>query len=80
MSSGVPAATISPPPSPPSGPEVDDPVRRLDHFEIVLDDDDGVAALHQLVQHFQKLRHVVEMQPRGGLVQDIERAAGGALG
>ena len=49
--SGVPVATILPPPSPPSGPEVDDPVRRLDHVEIVLDDDDRVAGVDQFLQH-----------------------------
>ena len=52
----------------------------LMHFEIVLDDDHGVAGLDQLVQHFEQLRHVVEMQPGGRLVEDVERAAGGALG
>ena len=34
----------------------------------------------QLVQHVEQLRHVVEMQAGGRLVQDVERAAGGALG
>ena len=62
------------------GAEVDDPVGGLDHFEIVLDHHHGVAALDQLVQHFQQLRHVVEMQAGGRLVENIERAAGGALG
>ncbi len=48
-------------------------------FEIVLDDDDGVAGLDQFVQHFEEFCDVVEMQPGGGLVQNVERAAGGAL-
>src|SRR5882672_10640032 len=61
------------------GAEVDHPVGGLDDFEIVLDHDDRVALRHQLVQHFQELLDVVEMQPRGRFVQDVERAAGGAL-
>ena len=62
------------------GPEVDDPVGRLDDLEIVLDDDDRVALVDQLVQHLEQLRHVVEVEAGGRLVEDVERAAGGALG
>src|SRR6185436_836660 len=62
------------------GPEIDDPVGGLDHVEIVLDDHDGVALIAQPVQHVEQLRDVVEMQPGGRLVEDVERAAGGALG
>src|SRR6195256_4895696 len=61
------------------GAEVDDPVGGFYHFEIVLDDHDGVALRYQLVQHFQQFLDVVEMQAGGRLVQDVERAAGGAL-
>ena len=46
----------------------------------MLDDDDGVAGFDQLVQHFEEFGHVVEMQAGGGLIQNVERAAGGALG
>ena len=60
--SGVPATTTSPPPLPPSGPEVDDPVGRLDHVEVVLDDDDRVARVDEAVQHFEQLAHVLEVQ------------------
>src|SRR5260221_10574843 len=59
--------------------EVDYPVGGFYHFEIVLDHDDGVALRHQLVQHFQQLLYVVEMQPRRRLVQDIEGAPRRAL-
>src|SRR5262245_46751956 len=61
------------------GAEVDDPVGGLDHLEIVLDHHHGVAALNELVQHIEELGDVVEMQPGGGLVENIERAAGRAL-
>jgi hypothetical protein len=36
--------------------------------------------LDQLVQHFQQLGDVVEVQAGGRFVEDVERAAGGALG
>ncbi len=62
------------------GAEVDHPVGGLDDFEIVLDHHNRVALVDQFVQHLQELRHVVEMQAGGRLVQDVERAAGGALG
>ena len=45
----------------------------------MLDDDDGVAGVTQLVQHLQQQSDVVEVQPGGGLVQDVERAARVAL-
>src|SRR6185312_6437678 len=61
------------------GAEVDHPVRRLDHFEIVLDHHHGVAGVGELVQHLQELGDVVKVQARGWLVEDIQRAAGGAL-
>ena len=38
--SGGPVATTRPPAAPPSGPEIDDPVGRLDHVEVVLDHHD----------------------------------------
>ena len=61
-------------------PQVDNPISRLDHVQIVLDDDDGIAAIPQLVQHCQKLFDVVEMQASGRFVQNIQRLAGVALG
>jgi hypothetical protein len=57
------------------GADVDHPVGGLDDVEIVLDHHDRVALVDQLVQHFQQLAHVLEMQARGGLVEDVERAA-----
>jgi hypothetical protein len=61
------------------GAEVDDPVGGLDDVEIVLDHHDRVALVDQLVQHFQQLGDIVEMQARRRFVEDVERAAGGAL-
>jgi hypothetical protein len=60
--------------------EVDDLVGGLDDFEIVLDDDHGVALVGEFVQHLQKLLDVVEVHAGGRFVENIERAAGRALG
>ena len=59
------------------GAEVDDPVGRLHDVEVVLDDDDGVALVGQFMEHLQELLHVLEVQARGGLVEDVEGLAGG---
>ncbi len=63
---------------PPFGPQVDNPVCRLDDIEIVLDDDDRVTGIHQPVQDLQQFLHVGDMQADRWLVQDVESAAGGA--
>ena len=62
------------------GAEVDDPVGVADDVEVVLDDDDGVAEVGEAVQDFEQLADVVEVEAGGGLVEEIERAAGLALG
>jgi hypothetical protein len=77
-SSGVPVATISPPPSPPSGPRSMIQSAVLMTSRLCSITTHRVAVVDQLVQHFEQLRHVVEMQAGGRLVEDIERAAGGA--
>src|SRR6185437_13113902 len=61
-------------------PQIDHPVGGLDDIEIVLDDDDGVAVVAQAMQHRQQHFDVVEMQTGRRLVQNVERAAGIALG
>ncbi len=62
------------------GTEVYDPVGGLDDFEVVLDDEDRVAGLDEGVEDFEELFDVLEMEPRGRLVEDVEGAAGGAPG
>ena len=49
--SGVPSATTLPPRVAALGAEVDDPVGRLDHVEVVLDDEHRVARVDQPLQH-----------------------------
>src|SRR6185312_3908348 len=43
------------------GAEIDDPVGGLDHIQVVLDADDGVALIAQAMEHVQQLGHVVEV-------------------
>src|SRR4029434_8763801 len=51
--------------------KVDDMVGRLDDVEIVLDDDDGVAAGDQSLQDLQEAMDVRKVQSGGRLVQYI---------
>jgi hypothetical protein len=46
----------------------------------VLDHQHRVSRRHQPVQHVQQLAHVVEVQAGRGLVEQVERLAGVALG
>ena len=48
--------------------EVDDPIGRLDHVQVVLDDQHGVARVDEIVQHLQQQLDVGEVQPGGRLV------------
>ena len=72
MSSGVPTATTRPPRFPPSGPEIDHPIGRLDHVEIVFDDHDASARLNQPAKRRQQLADVVEVQASSRFVEDVE--------
>ena len=62
------------------GAEVEDVVGVADDVEVVLDDDDGVAEVGEAVEDFEQLAHVVEVEAGGGLVEEVEGAAGLALG
>src|SRR5260370_28877161 len=62
------------------GAEVDDPISLFDDDEMVLDDEHGVAEIDEALQNVEKFSHVVEVQAGGGLIEDVERAAGLALG
>ncbi len=52
--------------------EVDHVVGGLDHVEVVLDQQDGVAGVHQPVQTCQQALHVRQVQPRRRLVEDVD--------
>ncbi len=55
-------------------------VGALDDVQVVLDDDDRVARIHQLLQHLDQAVHIRNVQAGGGLVEDIDRLAGAAAG
>jgi len=46
----------------------------------LLDHDAAVALVDQLMEHFEQFAHVLKVQTRGGLVEDVERFAGGGFG
>src|SRR5580692_6893185 len=60
--------------------EINDPVGLFDDVEIMLDDQDGVAERDEAVEDVEKFLDVVKMQASGGLVENVERPAGLALG
>ena len=61
------------------GPHVDHPVGALDDIEVVLDDDHRVALVHQPLDDQEKLGDVLEVQARGGLVEDVDGPSAGSL-
>src|SRR5687767_7776333 len=60
----------------PLGSQIDDPVRGLDHVEIVLDDEHRVSLVDQTVEHLKEQAHVLEVETGRWLVEDVERASG----
>ena len=56
-------------------PQVDDPIRRRDQIEMMLDHQQRVARVHQAAQHTQQVGHVREVQPRGRLVEQEQRSS-----
>src|SRR5262245_1350820 len=58
--------------------EVDDPVGSLHHVEVVLDDENCIATVDEAMQHVEQLANVLEVQPSGRFIEDIERLAGAA--
>ena len=60
------------PVGPGAGPEIDDPIRRLDQVQIVFDHDHGMTHVHKPVQHIQELPDVVTGKARRGLIEDVE--------
>ncbi len=62
------------------GTEIDHPIGLFNDVEVVLDDQHGIAEVHQAIQDVHELLHVVEMQAGGGLIEDVKSAAGLAAG
>ena len=57
------------------GPHVDDPVRQLDHVEVVLDDHERVPVINQPVEHADQFAYVFEMQPGRRFIEHVQPAA-----
>ena len=55
--------------------EVDDPVGRADHVEVVLDDDQRMPGVEQAAERAEQLRDVVEVQAGRRLVEQEQRRA-----
>src|SRR5699024_9159558 len=52
--------------------EVYDPIGSLDHVELMLDDDDRIAALDEPRQHMKEATDILAMEAGGRLVEDVE--------
>src|SRR5581483_9257644 len=59
--------------------QIEHEVGGLDHVQIVLDDEDGVARVGQAVQDIEQLANVVEMKPGGRFIENIQRRPRRAL-
>ena len=49
--------------------EVNHPIGALDHVEVVLDNNDGMAGVHKALENFQQHANVVEVQAGSGFVE-----------
>ena len=58
------------------GAQVDDPIGGFYHVEIVFDDYDRIAQIDQSAQNGEQFFCIVEVQSRGGLVEDVQGLAG----
>ena len=80
ISSGVPVAMMRPPRSPPSGPRSMTQSAVLMTSRLCSMTTTVLPSSAQAMQHAEQLLDVVEVQARGRLVEDVERAPGVALG
>ena len=54
--------------------EIDKPVGALDDLHVVLDDDKAVAVVDEAVEHSKQPGDIVEVQTRGGFIENEQRA------
>ena len=54
------------------GADVDDPVGRFDHVQIMFDHDDGIAEIDQPIQHVEELGDIGKMQSGRRLIEEVE--------
>src|SRR5688572_25419305 len=53
-------------------PEIDHPIGAFDYVQIVLNDDDRMARIHQTLENPEQDPHIVEMQTCGGFIEEEE--------
>ena len=58
------------------GAKVNNPVGGLDNIQVVLNNHYGIAMIPQAMQDIQQLLDIVEVQARGGFIQNIQGFAG----
>lgn len=63
-----------------AGAEFEDVVSFGEEVEVVLDNDDGVALVHEIVEDADEFFAVAEVEADGGLLQKVEVFHGGAAG
>ena len=61
------------------GTEIDHPIGVLHDVEVVFHNQHGVAGGNESLQHGNQLSHIGHVETGGGLIQNVERAAGGAF-
>ena len=52
--------------------EIDDPIGCFDDIQVVLDDHQRIARVHELVEDCEELLDVFKMKPRGRFIHNIE--------
>ena len=62
------------------GTEVEEVIDGLEDIEIVLNDDDGVAAVNEFLEDTEKDLDVFGVETGGGFVKDVESLSCGFLG
>ena len=62
------------------GTEVEEVIDGLEDIEIVLNDDDGIAAVNEFLEDTEKNLDVFGVETGGGFVEDVESLSCGFLG
>ena len=75
----MPTATIWPPAIAPFRAQVDDPVGRLDDFQIVFDNEHGVAGIDKAVQDVEEQPDVGKVEAGCRFVEHVEGLTGALL-
>ena len=62
------------------GTQIDQPIRRSNDIEVVLDDEQRMTSSDQSTKRTEQLFNVIEVQPGGRLVEDKQRAESPGFG